>query len=69
MLNSPFTAIGRLEAEVRTLERKTDGKADCYEIDRIKSRIHTLEANVATMERELYRLQEEIKKESTRHEG
>ena len=49
-LSSPFTAIGRLEAEVRSLELSINRKADDWKIAEIQNSIGQLKISVENLQ-------------------
>lgn len=55
-LKSPFTAVGRIQGDVMSLERQMHNKAEKYEITTLNSNIAHLEHSVRELESENSRL-------------
>lgn len=58
--SSPFTEIGRLQGDVRSLETKIDRKADSYEVDSLKRQVKELEGELQSLRNDLSWFRERI---------
>lgn len=59
-MSSPFTAIGRVESDVRSLEYRIDRKSDSSEVDSLKRQVNELESELTALKNDLVWLRERV---------